>query len=130
MSNPDIDEADLSAKFVLSLIEFARRYGHPPGSTVILFEPHHGSWGIYHSLRQMSRDDSPGDYEIQNAAVGGISVPDPDYARADFESVLYRIADRLVSALSESLRPETLAIELDYDRIYTLGPPAAGPMAT
>ena len=120
MSSPLLDEADLSAKLASTLNDFAAQFGHAPVSTSILFEPYHECWGIYHSSRQMSRDDSPGDYEIQNAAVGTITAPDSDYDHATFTSTLQAIGERLISSLDESLRPATMGLELDYNRVWTV----------
>ena len=119
MSSPSIDEADLGTKLVSTLRDFIGKFGQPPVSTSILFEPHHECWGIYHSTKEMSRDDSPGDYEIHNAEVGAIPAPDSDYEQAEFESSLREIGERLVSSLDEELRPSRMGIELDYDRVYT-----------
>ena len=119
MSNSLVDEADLGAKLTTTLNDFAREFGQPPASTSILFEPHHECWGIYHSLRQMSCDDSPGDYEIQNAEVGTMPASANEYERGQLESLLRDLGKRLIRSVDDRLRPEMLGLELDYDRVYT-----------
>jgi hypothetical protein len=119
MSNPLLDEADLTVKLTSTLRGFVAQFGHPPVSTSILFEPYHEFWGIYQSSRQMCCDDSPGDYEIQNAEVGTITAPDLGYDQAAFTLTLQTMGGRLVSSLVERVRPSTLGLELDYERVWT-----------
>lgn len=119
VSNSIVDENDLKAKLSSTLRDFSGQFGKPPAMTAILFEPHHQCWGIYHSPREMSRDDSPGDYEVQNAEVGDMPLSASEYQRPEMIQKLRDIGRRLIRSVDEKFRPAGMGIELDYDRVYT-----------
>lgn len=114
---PNVDESDILKKLVSSLIDYTEKFGHPPVSTAVLFEPYYQCWGIYHASRLMpiAAGDSPGDYDFPNAEVGDMALPDSDYDRAAFATYLQEVGHRLVASLTVSLMPGKLAICLDYD---------------
>ena len=99
------------------MTDYLIKYGQPPTSTAILFEPYYESWGIYHTSRHMpiAAGDSPGDYDVNNADVGDVTLPDSAYDRLEFESYLREAGQRLAASIEVGLKPTQLAINLDYD---------------